>query len=75
MTPAERVLRGRQGAFTLHAMGKTTTTAARAAFDARFYVGIPDDLPAAERDRRAGYARKAYFASMAYRSARARSRS
>jgi hypothetical protein len=45
---------------------------ARAAFDARFYTGIPDDLPAAERDRRAGHARKAYFARLALASVKAR---
>jgi hypothetical protein len=45
---------------------------ARAAFDARFYAGIPDDVPAAERDRRAGNARRAYFARLALKSSQAR---
>jgi hypothetical protein len=47
---------------------------ARAAFDARFYAGIPEDLPAAERDRRAASARKAYFARLALASVKARRR-
>jgi hypothetical protein len=45
---------------------------ARAAFDARFYAGIPDDLPAAERDRRAAHARTAYFSRLALASVKAR---
>jgi hypothetical protein len=41
---------------------------ARAAFDARFYEGIPDDVPPEERERRAAHARKAYFASLSLKS-------
>lgn len=50
------------------------TAAARQAFLERFYLGIPADLPAPERDRRAMAARKAYFAQLAVASARARKR-
>jgi hypothetical protein len=74
MTPAERRLRGQIGAHVLHATGKTTTTAARAAFNARFYEGIPGDLPQAERDRRAAHARAAHFKRLALASARKRAR-
>ncbi len=74
LTPNERSMRGRLGALAVHAAGRTNTGPARAAFGARFYVDIPDDLPQAERDRRAGYARQAHFTRMSYLAARARSR-
>ena len=74
MTPQQRALAARLGAFRLHAAGKTNTQPARAAFEARFYVGIPEDLPAAERDRRAGFARQAHFTELALKSSMARSR-
>jgi hypothetical protein len=50
------------------------TAPARAAFNARFEreVDPGGTLPAAERERRALAARKAYFARLAYRSAKAR---
>ena len=54
---------------------KQYTAPAREAFLARFYEGIPDDLPVEERDRRAVAARKAHFATLAVASARARKRS
>ena len=44
----------------------------REAFERRFYAGVPTDLPAAERDRRAKAARRAYFAGLALKSAQAR---
>jgi hypothetical protein len=47
---------------------------ARAAFNQRFYVGIPEDLPEAERERRAACARKAYFAGLTLKSVMARKR-
>lgn len=74
MTPEQRALAGRIGALRMHAAGKTNTAPAQAAFDARFYRDIPDDLPPAERDRRAGFARRAYFAELALKSSKARSR-
>ena len=72
MTPKQRSLIGKIGALRMHAAGKTNTKPARAAFEARFYVGIPDDLPADERDRRADYARRAYFAELALKSSLSR---
>lgn len=74
MTPSERSLRGRIGAYALHASGGTNTGPARAAFEARWYDGIPEDLPQAERDRRARAARSLYFARLALASAKARTR-
>lgn len=71
-------LRGRIGAFRLHATHdpRETTQAARAAFLERFEreVDPHGTLAEAERQRRALAARKAYFARLAYRSAIARAR-
>ena len=74
MAVSDYALRGRIGAFRLHATHdpKETTRAARQAFGQTFYRGIPEDLPEVERERRAEMARKAHFAQLAYRSARAR---
>lgn len=47
---------------------------ARSAFEARFYRDIPDDVPEAERERRAASARKAYFAGLALKSVMKRKR-
>jgi hypothetical protein len=57
---------------TTAANGNVNTVAARAAFAAKFYVGIPESLPAAERDRRAAAARRLHMARLAYHSVRAR---
>jgi hypothetical protein len=51
---------------------KETTAKAREVFRAQFYKGIPEDLPQAERDRRAEAARRAYFTRLAFLSAKAR---
>lgn len=66
----------RIGGLELHAQhdSRELTAPARAAFDQRFYEGIPEDLPQAERDRRAGLKRRAHFARLALRSAKARRR-
>ena len=76
MTPAERALRARMAAYTLHAKrdARETTAAARAAFLDRFdrMVDPEGALPEAERQRRAAAARKAYFTRLALRSAQAR---
>lgn len=76
MTPAERILRARIGALSLHAQGKTNTGPARAKFLARFETEVDPEgvLPNAERQRRAQAARKAHFARMALKSAQTRSR-
>jgi hypothetical protein len=72
----EMALRGRIGAYIMHSRSdpRETTAAARAAFLARFEHEVDPDgtLPAAERCRRAEAARKAYFARLALKSARAR---
>lgn len=51
---------------------KETTAKAREAFRRQFYEGIPEDLPQAERDRRAEAAYKAHMARLAFLSAKAR---
>ena len=74
--PAEMALRGRIGAYRLHATHDPTqtTAAGRAAFLARFEREVDPDLalPAEERRRRAECAKKAYFAKLAYLSSKAR---
>ena len=69
-------LRGRIGAYALHARYDTreTTSKARAAFFARFEREVDPQglLPEAERRRRAEAARRAYFARLALKSAQAR---
>jgi hypothetical protein len=76
LSDAERSLRGRIGAYRLHATHDSRETSApgRAAFLAGFERLVdPDGLLApAERARRAAHARSAYFARLAYLSARAR---
>ena len=76
--PQEMALRGRIGAYRLHATHdpKETTKSARAAFLARFETEVDPDgiLPPDERARRAEAARKAYFAQLARNSAKARRR-
>ena len=76
LTSAERTLRARIGAYSLHAQhcAKETTKAARSAFLERFLDEVDPErtLPEDERVRRAGAARKAYFAGLALKSARAR---
>jgi hypothetical protein len=69
-------LRGRLGAYTLHATHdpRETTAAARATFLERFIDEVDPnrELPEAERNRRAEAARKAYFTRLALKSAKAR---
>jgi hypothetical protein len=74
LAPNERTLRARLAAYSLHSQydSRELTAAARAKVDQRFYEGIPEDLPQAERDRRAGHARKAHFTRLALASAKAR---
>ena len=75
-SPSEMALRGRIGAFTVHARhdSRETTASARAAFLARFEREVDPEgvLPEPERLRRADSARKAYFARLALKSARVR---
>lgn len=76
LTPAERSLRGRMGAYAVHARydPRETTAPARAAFLKRFVDEVDPDraLPEPERLRRAAAARKAYFTRLAFLSARRR---
>jgi hypothetical protein len=76
LTPSERVLRARLAAHVSHSRHdpKERTRAARHKFDERFVNEVDPNrvLPQAERDRRAGHARKAYFTRLALLSARAR---
>jgi len=78
LTPEQRVLRSRMGAYRLHATHdpKETTEKARAAFASRFEREVDPDLvlDLAERARRADAARRAYFTDLALRSSRARRR-
>ena len=76
MTPAERTLRARIGAYSLHAQGGTNTGPARSAFLARFERevdpgGVP---PESERQKRAECAQRAYFARLGLKSAKKRQR-
>jgi hypothetical protein len=76
--PKEMARRGRIGAYRLHATHspKETTKAAREAFMARFEREVDPEgaLLPKERARRAEAARKAYFAQLALKSAKARRR-
>jgi hypothetical protein len=76
--PAEMALRGRIGAYRLHATHdpRETTAPARSAFLARFEREVDPDgsLSPQERQRRALAARKAYFARLALKSAKKRAR-
>ena len=76
LTPAERSLRGRIGAYVLHSRydSRELTKAARAAFESKFEREVDPDgvLPLEERLRRAEMARQAHYARLALASAEAR---
>lgn len=76
LTPAERTMRARLAAHTLHAMvdSREHTEPARRAFMERFEDQVDPDrvLSRAERRRRAEQAKKAYFTRLALKSAQAR---
>jgi hypothetical protein len=76
LTPAERSLRGRIGAYVLHSRydSRELTKAARAAFASKCEREVDPDgvLPLEERLRRAEMARKAHYARLALASAAAR---
>lgn len=77
LNPQEASLRGRIGAYALHARHdpKETTRKAREAFRSRFERDVDPDgtLPPEERSRRAEAARRGFYARLALKSARARS--
>jgi hypothetical protein len=74
LTPAQRTLRARIGAETMHAQGKTNTGPARRAFHDRFEREVDPDgiLSPEERAKRADHARRAHMSRLALASARAR---
>lgn len=78
MTPEQRKLRARIGAYAQHAKYDTreTTAAARRAFLDRFERQVDPEgiLAVAERQRRAEAARRAHFMALALRSAQRRAR-
>ena len=78
LSAAERSLRGRLGAYVLHAThdSRAITAEARATFMARFEVEVDPDgvLTPEERRRRADHARQAYFTRLALKSAQTRRR-
>ena len=73
---SESRLRGRIGAYSLHAQrdSRELTKNARAAFNQRFVDEVDPDrmLTESERSRRADAARKAYFSRLALKSAQSR---
>jgi hypothetical protein len=77
-SPAEMAIRGRIGAFSLHARqdARVTTEPARRAFMDRFAREVDPDgvLPPDERERRAQAAKRRYFTALALRSSRRRAR-
>ena len=76
LSPAERSLRARLAAHSMHAQhdARQTTASGRAAFLARFEAEVDPDgrLDPRERRRRAEHARRAYFARLALAAAKAR---
>jgi L-alanine-DL-glutamate epimerase-like enolase superfamily enzyme len=76
LSPAERTLRARLGAYELHARRdpSETTRAAREKFAERFYLAVDPhgELEADERERRAAALRRAYYTRLALKSAAAR---
>lgn len=67
-------IRGKIGAYSLHAQGKTNTGPARAAFLSKFEIEVDPDgkLLPAERATRAIAARRAYFSQLSLAAAKAR---
>jgi len=59
---------------TTSARGHVNTESARRGFLARFFEGVPESLPQAERDRRAAAARRLHFSRLALKSSLTRSK-
>ena len=78
LSPAERTLRARLAAHSLHAQvnSRDHTAPARRAFMDRFEDQVDPNrvLPNTERQRRAEQAKKAYFTRLALKSLQARRR-
>ena len=77
LSATERQLRGRIGAYKMHATHDVHITSApgRAAFESSFLRDVDPEgvLPLEERERRAQHLRRAHFTKLAFLSARARS--
>ena len=76
LTPEQRSLRARVGAYALHAQGGTSTKAGSAAFLARFDREVDPNgiLASDERSRRAEFALRAHMAKLALKASRAKTR-
>lgn len=76
LSPAQRTLRARVAAFSLHAQGGTSTKAGTRAFLARFEREVDPQgvLAPDERARRAQFALRAHMATLALKASRARGR-
>jgi len=76
LTPEQRSLSARIAAHAMHSKhdSRETSQPARDAFLKRFEREVDPEgvLPAAERQRRAEHARKAYFTRLAFKSSKAR---
>jgi len=74
LSASERAQRSRIGGFAQKKKHdpKDMTRKAREVYRASFYEGIPEDLPQAERDRRAEAAFREHMARLAFLSAKAR---
>jgi hypothetical protein len=76
LSSEERTIRARIGALALHARhdARETTQSARTEFLSRFEREVDPErvLPEAERQKRAEYAKRAYFTRLALKSAKAR---
>jgi hypothetical protein len=70
----ERSIRGRIGAFSLHAQGGTNTGPARKAFLDKFEQQVDPDrlLSSEERSKRVRAAKSAYFSKLALKSSKRR---
>jgi hypothetical protein len=71
---ADMASRGRLGGLTTSMLHDTreTTRRAREAFMARFYEGIPHELPGEERERRAVAAMRLHMGQLGRKSGKAR---
>jgi hypothetical protein len=79
LTPKQRILRARMGGHALVAQGKTNTAPARKASPQSLEywqrdVDADNELPEAERLKRAEAARRQYMTGLALKSSRARAR-
>jgi hypothetical protein len=76
LSASERSQRARIGGFAQKAIHdpKETTRKARETYRASFYEGIPEDLPQAERDRRAEARYREHMARLSFLASKARRR-